>query len=581
MENNKQNTSNNRTEGLGFSLGPLRTWATGSKPLKVLGWGMFITLGGYGIYRLFNYFGNRGDSRTSQEEHTHNTNDRINLEDAKSTNTINEHHEASRDAMAVDDNRTDNHIREAQALSDIRMNERKQVMELRQSKKFATNVPAKDNVSLREWINSFHARYPMPDYSSIQFLAPILDACPSGFEDAMLMSLLSECGALCFSKVRALYLDGNQHSPSIQVVVEGEHGSGKGKILDLYERLFSRVIDADNEKLSRTDVANVILQTAGINISRAKFYEIMANNHEVHIFALESESATVLDTFKKANGLSFDYLRKAFSNERIYQNNMMRHSPNGSFLVYFNYVFTGTPDAITVLFNRDEVEGGTASRICFAIIPEVGRMAPFMVFPSGNELDIMRDQIDSWRQQYCYQTVDGIDTACPEYEIELDYVCKALQDWQDEQCDRSVQEGVKERTSERMRMAAIAFNCAIVLHMLAGEPQSKDIKLRRTVKELAVYIANYCMERYLSKFSDYLPQTQNVETHADESNLANPTPERRPLTNKELFDWYYLRGTYDDDGKVIGYGYIAKELGVDIDSVKNSFRRFKKNKGMI
>lgn len=505
----------------------------------------------------------------------------IEVANAKSGNTINEHHEASKDTMAEDDNRTNNDIRRAEAFSAIRMNERRQVAEMREAKKSAANVPAKDNESLTEWINSFHARHPMPDFSSIQFLASVLDGCPPGYEDAMMMSLLSACGALCFSKVRALYLDSKLHSPSIQVVVEGEHGSGKGKIIDLYERLFSRVIDADNEKLFRTDAANVIVQTAGINISRAKFYEIMANNQGVHIFALEPESSTVLDTFKKANGLSFDYLRKAFSNERIYQNNMMKCSARGSFFVYFNYIFTGTPEAIAELFNADEVEGGTASRICFAIIPEVGRVIPYMVFPSGGKLDIMLNQIDSWRQKYCFKTVEEKDEACPEYEINLEYVCDALQDWLGEQYELSEQEGVKERMSERMRMAAIAFNCAIVVHMLAGEPQPKDIKLRRTVKEIAIYIADYCMERYLSKFSDYLPQTQNDENCTDKTNLANPTPKRRPLTHKELLEWYYQRGKYDDDGKVIGYGYIAKELGVDINSVKNSFRRYKKNKGLI
>ena len=86
MKNNQQKTSKNRMESFGIGLGKLRAWATGSKPLKVFGWGASIALGCYGIYRVISYFANRGDSKTSQAEHTHNTNDRINLEDAKSTN---------------------------------------------------------------------------------------------------------------------------------------------------------------------------------------------------------------------------------------------------------------------------------------------------------------------------------------------------------------------------------------------------------------------------------------------------------------------------------------------------------------
>ena len=505
----------------------------------------------------------------------------IEVDNAKSGNNINEHREASKDNMAEDDNRTDNDIRKAQALSDIRMEERRQTIEMKQAaKRSVANDSPNNKLSLREWINSFHAKFTLPDYSPIQFLASVLNGCPSGFEDAAMVSFLGECGALCFSKVRALYLDDKYHSPSIQVIVEGEHGSGKGSILEIYQRVFSRVIDADSDKMFASDPTEVIVQTAGINISQAKFYQTLANNQEVHSFAFESECLTVLDTFKKTNGLSFDYLRKAFQNETVYQNNMWRDAVCGSFRVFFNYVFTGTPKAISVLFNEDEVEGGTASRICFAIIPEVDRITPFVFFPSSSELSDMQDQIDAWRQKYCFKTVDGKDVACQEYEIDLGYVCDALQDWLNKQYDLSEQEGVKERNSERMRMGAIAFHFAIVLHMLAGEPKASERKLRKTVVDLTIYIANYCMERYLTKFSDYNPQAPVNETgNADETaESTSILPERRRLTHEELLEWYYLRGTYDDDGNLIGYGYIARQLNVERQSVINSFRSFKKNR---
>lgn len=580
MKNGQKKTSKNRTESFGIGLGPLRTWAKGSKPLKVFGWGMFIALGGYGIYRLVGLFANKGDSKTRQEEHTHNTNDRINLEDAKSKNTINEHHEASKDTMAVDDNRTNNEIRKAQVISEIRVNERKQMMELKQTVNPVAVPSTKSEQSLKGWIDSFHARYPMPDYSSIPILASILDGCPDDYKDAVMMSLLSAFGALSFSKVRALHLDGKLHSPSIQVIVEGEQGSGKGCILHLYECIFKRVIDADMKKLSRKDTSDTIIQTAGINISQAKFHEVMANNQGVHIYAIESKVATVENVFKKSNGLSFDFLRKAFYNEPIYLNNMSKSATHGTFPVNFNYTFTGTPKAIDSLINADEVDGGTASRICFAVIPEMGRMAPYFEYPSGSELDNIQDQIDSWRQKYCFQTVDGKDVACPKYEVNVDYVCEALQDWLDEQYNRSVQEGVEERNKLRMRIATIPFHCAIVLHMLAGEPQPKDIKLRRTVKELTIYIANYCMERYLTKFTDYGLQVQANEATTDNSDSTAAAPVRRKLTQEEIDEWYYLRGTLDENGKIIGYGTIGKKLGVDKYSVKNSFDRYEKKMGL-
>ena len=309
--NDFQSTHN---EKLSFGIGPIRVGANSSRPLKLVGWGMGIGLTAWGLYRGVKYLFDESQSKSSAEQE-------IKVADSKSANSINQHHEASQDRMAEDDNRTDNEIRKEQAKSEIRMNERRQMEEMRETKKSGTNVQAKDNVSLKEWINSFHAKFPMPDYSSIKFLASILDGCPDDYKDAMMMSALSSCGALCFSKVRALYLDQKLHSPSIQVIVEGEQGSGKGSILHLHGCVFNRVIDADMKKLARKDASDTIIQTAGINISQAKFHEVMANNQGVHIYAIESEVTTVENAFKKSNGISFDFLRKAFDNEPIYLNN--------------------------------------------------------------------------------------------------------------------------------------------------------------------------------------------------------------------------------------------------------------------
>ena len=568
MSNNVSSISKvNGNPNESIKVGPVSYKGPNLKPVAKVGIGLGI-LGGLCLlgYKLYNFWKKPKND--------------IEVATSKSKNTVNEHHEASKDKMAEDDNHTDNDIRKAQALSEIRVNERKQMVELRQTVNPGAATPTKTELSLKGWIDCFHANFPMPDYSSIPILASVLDGCPNDYKDAVMMSLLSAFGALSFSKVRALHLDGKLHSPSIQVIVEGEQGSGKGCILHLYECIFKRVIDADMKKLSRKDTSDTIIQTAGINISQAKFHEVMANNQGVHIYAIESEVATVENVFKKSNGLSFDFLRKAFHNEPIYLNNKAKGTVHGTFPVLLNYTFTGTPKAIGSLINAKEVEGGTASRICFAVIPEVGRITPFVDFPCGSELDDMQDQIEAWRQKYCFQTVDGKDVACQEHEINLDYICDALQDWQIEQYHLFEQTGVKERNTVRMRMATIAFHCAMVLHMLAGEPQPNDRKLRKTIKELTNYIANYCMERYLSKFTDFGLQVQANETTADSTTSTTFAPVRRRLTQEEIEEWYYLRGTLDENGKVIGYGTIGRKLGVDKYSVKNSFDRYEKKMGL-
>ena len=273
-------------------------------------------------------------------------------------------------------------------------------------------------------------------------------------------------------------------------------------------------------------------------------------------------------------------MRKAFDNEPIYLNNKAKDAVHGLFPVFFNYTFTGTPEAISSLINAKEVKGGTASRICFAVIPEVELLTPIVDFPCGSELDDMHDQIDSWRQQYCFQTVNGKDVACQEHEIDIDYISDALQDWLIEQYRLFAQNGVKERNEVRKRMATIAFHCAIVLHMLAGEPQPNDRKLRKTVKELTIYIANYCMERYLSKFTDFGLQVQANETSTDNTTPTTSAPKHRQLTQEEIDEWYCVRGSLDENGKEIGLGTIARKLGVDKYSVYNSFNRYERKMGL-
>ena len=562
-----ENTNSHATQSnrnMKVKVGPVSTSYDGDNPKKdmtnfLIPFGGLITIlcGTYIGYRLYN-----ADKRHDYKTEELNT---------KSENNIKESQVYSQEKMNECNNKTDNDIRLAHALSEIRINERQQMAQF--SKATAVPCSPKQRMTLASWIKGFHNNYPLPDYSAIQFLASILGRCPAGYEDAVLLSLLTECGALCFSKVRALYLDGKEHSPSLQTIVEGEQGSGKGKLLDLHKCLFSRLIESDMRKLNLEDGSNVIIQTAGINISQSKFHEVMANNQGVHIYAIETEINTVEETFKKFNGLSLDYLRKAFYNEPIYLNNKAKGTVHGSFPVFFNYTFTGTPKAIDSLINTKEVENGSASRICFAAIPEVERFAPSMDFPCGSELQSMQDQIDDWRVKYCYWTIDEKDIACAERIIIIDYVCAALDEWLAEQYDLYLTEGLNERNDNRLRIATIAFHCAIVLHMLAGEPKPTDRKLRKTVKELTIYIANYCMERYLYKFSN----GPHPQTHADieMSTAANNRPRRR-LTEEEMLEWCPKRGTIDKEGRKIGLGYISRELNVHKDSVRNAYTRYKK-----
>ena len=181
------------------------------------------------------------------------------------------------------------------------------------------------------------------------------------------LCICQQCtGALAFPTVRAVYLDGNKQSPSLQVVIEGAQSSGKGRFKDMFYMLFERVIKSDSLKLQSENPDNII-QITGTEVSRTRFQMILASNKGVHIYVMEPEIDAVTESIKKKGGFATELLRKAFSNENITQDSMItKPYARGSFPVYLNYTFTGTTKAIDRFFKEDEYEDGTASRVCFA-----------------------------------------------------------------------------------------------------------------------------------------------------------------------------------------------------------------------
>lgn len=411
----------------------------------------------------------------------------------------------------------------------------------------------------------------MPGYDNIPLLKQVLDGCPEGFKEAMLFHLLTMTGALCFSRVRAKY-NGDLHAPNLMTVVEGKQGSGKSRFDLIYKKLFSRIIEQDRIK-TRKDIPGNIKQTVGINITNSKFIDMLAENGKVHLYAIETELSRLLEV-SRSGRIGFIEFRKAFDNEDIEQFNKSKKSTQGRYPVYLNCTLTGTPTAVSNAFNSKEVNEGSARRFCFTVIPEPGAHSEKIQFPEGEELEIIRDKIDEWRSKYCFHhdPVKG-DIPCDEYVVDLDYVAEDLEDWIKAQYQIYLKDKVEKRNEIRFGIAAVAFHCTIVLHMLAGNPDANQRLARKNVKQLTLYIADYCMERYLTRFvPDYRMDSANITD--DQQNSKCSEQKKRHLTLEEILQWYPKRGMIGDDGKPIGYGTIAKHLGLqDKNIVRNAFKR--------
>lgn len=418
------------------------------------------------------------------------------------------------------------------------------------------------------WLQDFSSKFSMPELP--EFLVPLMVGVPEGYQAAMLFHLLSMFGALCFSQVRAKYLDAKLHAPSLQVIIEAPWGSGKAKFEDMFNALFVDIILETRKKITIRDAEDEdgtiaqIIQIAGFNTSRRRLFDIFSNNCGVFFFAFESEIRSLQTAMRQGNGIRFEFLRKAFEDGFVDYDSMKKKCSHGTFPANFNYTVTGTPDD-TAAFLKGELEGGTTSRIAFCTIPESSRDIPKLVLPVDGDLDDIRQQILMWRDQYVFKNISGQEIPHEFFEINLDYVCSALNDWLGEQWDKGDAEYNPARQNARARMAAIAFHCAIVLAMISGNPGEDEPHKREIIVNLTIYFANHCMERFLFKFGSQqneermrIQDAENVSTTVQSSLYTD-----EPMIGKvKLSVARQIKSWYQEGVEGHGFKATAKKFGL-------------------
>ena len=423
----------------------------------------------------------------------------------------------------------------------------------------------------KTWSEMFLDEFgPMPELPPmIQF---VVERSPAGYEVAMTVTLLCAFAALCFSKVRAKYLDGKVHAPNLQVLVEGNWGTGKEKFMTALNVLFKRLFDRDKQKFLSSSNKGQIIQWAGISATESKFIDIMAKNGEVHVLMVSSEVLAAVNNMRKQNGLTAEYYRKAFDNGEVYRGNKSKDA-QGLFKVFMNYIMTGTPGD-TAKFISKELEGGTASRICWIAIPDSGRYLEALVIEDSEELEAIRDQIDLWNKTYCYDHDEssGFDLPAEESIIDLGYVNTALKTWiQDDQWAKANGNIDDPRIGARGRMAAIGHHLAMVIHMLFGCPGPDMLQTRRKVVDLTMYLANYCMERFLHKFGDIQKVQRELNNLAETVDSPTVNQDTQPSSfqpDEENYSGSLSKSTviemakYYDLSDEIGYGTVVKKFGL-------------------
>lgn len=421
----------------------------------------------------------------------------------------------------------------------------------------------------KTWSEKFRDEFgPLPELPPmLQF---VVERSPAGYEVAMTVTLLCAFAALCFSKVRAKYLDGKVHAPNLQVLVEGNWGAGKEKFMTALNAMFKRLFDRDKEKYSSDDEGKII-QWAGVGATESKFIDILADNGEVHVLMVTSEILAAVNNMRKQNGLTAEYYRKAIDNGEVFRANKTKDI-QGLFRVFMNCILIGTPGDTTKFFSK-ELEGGTASRICLLAIPDSGRYLEALVIEDSEELEEIRDQIDEWNRTYCYDHDESSDCDIPadEHFIDLGYVNDAIKTWIDDQWLRTNDDPSDPRRDARGRMGAIAFHLAMVIHMLFGSPGAEMAQSRRKVVALTIYLANYCMERFLHKFGgiqrvqrelNNLAETVDTPTVNLGTQHSSPQPDEENYSGGLSKSMVIEMTKYYDQSDEIGYGTVVKKFGL-------------------
>ena len=543
--------------------------------IKMAGGAALLSLGVYGIKRgskcIEYWFSTRQDIKKFDAQKTAEVCEYAtkreadsNLEEAKTKNRIKE--QANRSELKIQEYREKKKADDESYAhrSRVDIEKKKALHEIAREKPLITKPPkTKDSEKeLAKFYKKFNARYQMPKLPA--FLDTLMKMAPLGYEIAMLMFFMCTLGALCFSKARTVLEKGKLQAANFILVIIAPPGYGKGKFRQIYELVFKRILERD-ERLQRENGEKRIIQTISDGISYSAFFDQNAINDGVHMLKWNSELSGTMSAMKKSNGLPMEVYLKAFDNEPINQENKSKSSKQGSYDVFMNSVSTGTQDDCERLVAMDK-NGGMASRIIFCDIPKPGAKLPELNLPSDEVIEETHDQIDVWRNQFCYHTDgDGNDVPAAECIFDLGYVKDALEKWQINQYKKAKKQQNSAREVGRIRAATNAFRCGMLAHIMFGSPTVDDVDARTNVVNLTLYIANYCVERYIFMFSanGMRPETTEINDI-----------QRKRVSETIIAKWAELKQTG------WSWGDISKEFGQDKDYVKTTTKRYMQRHGL-
>jgi len=363
---------------------------------------------------------------------------------------------------------------------------------------------------------------------------------PQDFKEAAILALLPVWGTLC-TRLRCQYLDDEWHSPSFFTMISAPQGSGKSFARKLVNILMEPLIKQDDrayevedeyQRLARRkrnakelpEKPKTLIRYIPGDISVASLLERLKASMGLHLFSFCEEIDTMAKGQKVAWNQKSDVYRCAFDNSDYGQSRAGEDSVSGHCKVYYNLLVLGTRLATRRFFNNSE--DGLVTRIIFPLIPDqFGAAIPRW----GKLTKKKRERLDRLVERAMNDTlaVTSDDEGQLQYHIRpliplrLPWLCKAIEEWLEEQNLLSIKENSRARDTFRRRGAVMGFRAGMLAFYLWGCKSGR--KNKQNCCQFALWVARQVTEAQIRLFGKELEDNYRREQHMNRYGNNNRT----------------------------------------------------------
>lgn len=361
------------------------------------------------------------------------------------------------------------------------------------------------------------------------------DVAPPDFREPLIFALFPVLGTLA-TRLRAYYLDGEEHSPSATSVIYAPQSSGKSFVRRIDRTLLTRLRDRDKaaqvkEQLYKKELAvkknakelpedpQVLFRIIEAVISVPQLCSRQMAAQGLHQLTLLEE----LDTLSKSNkGGSWadksDLYRVAYDNGYYGQDYKNAATFSGSVRLYYNLLICGTPNQVTRFFS--DAENGLVSRICFCPIKnqQFTDLQPWKPFNDKQQAVIKKisDRLDA----LTYGEGDVVNEVTY---TDMQWLFAPLRQWLRDKLKEAEKSINVAMDTFRKRAAVNAFRYALVCTQLYAR---LDKNARQTITDFALWFAERDLQNRLALFEDKFEYSENGSSGVKQRNIYDALPEK-------------------------------------------------------